>query len=122
MSLFLQFLRKRCLSRGLDCLLTLTCQFSLAPLMVELRGDQHDGEQDEPKGDEVGEPVARGKRTSLRGAGRSERSQQGQSNCHADLLAGGQEASGQSLLASIDARCRPNRGSREGQGEAQRGQ
>src|SRR5579864_6298879 len=85
LSLFLQFLRQQCISPGLDGLLTLTCQFSLARLVVELCGDQHDGEQDEPKGDEVGEPVARGKRTGLHGAGGGER---GQSNSRADLLAG----------------------------------
>jgi hypothetical protein len=69
--------------------------------VVELRGNQHDSDQDDPTGHQVGEPIAGGKRTGLSGVGRSERSQQGQSNCHAYLLAGGQQAPGQTLLASI---------------------
>jgi transposase len=40
------------------CLLTLTCQFGLARLVVELRGDQPYGDQDDPGGNEVGEPIA----------------------------------------------------------------
>src|SRR5258706_792226 len=117
LSLFLQFLRQQGISPGRNHLLTLTRQLGLARLVVELRGDQHHGEQDEPKGDEVGEPVARGKRTGLRGTGRGERGQQGQSNRCANLLAGGQQAPGQALLAPVDARRRPNGGGRQGQGD-----
>src|SRR5207244_12475484 len=80
LSLLLQFLRQRCISPGLDGLLTLTYQFGLARLVVELRGDQHDGDQNEPNGVVVGEPIARGKRTSLTGAGGAERGETGQSN------------------------------------------
>ncbi len=31
--------------------------------MVELRGDQHHGDQDDPSGDEVGETISRSERT-----------------------------------------------------------
>ena len=68
----------------------LTCQFGLTCLVVELCGDQHHGDQDEPNGHEEGKIIARGKRTGLRGAGRGERGQQSQSNRRTDLLAGGQ--------------------------------
>src|SRR5260370_39934744 len=84
LSLLLQFLRQRCISSGLDGLLTLTYQFGLARLVVELRGDQHDGDQNEPKGDAVGEPIASGKASRRRGAGRGERGQRGQSNLRAN--------------------------------------
>src|SRR5215471_782736 len=55
LSMFLQFLRQQCIGPRLDGLLALTCQFVLACLVVELRGNQHYGDQDDPSGHEVGE-------------------------------------------------------------------
>src|SRR2546430_5280850 len=114
LSMFLQFLRQQCISPGRSHLLMLTCQFDLTCLVVKLCSDQHHGDQDEPNGNEEGKIIAGGKRTGLRGAGGGERGQQGQSNSHADLLAGKQEAPGQTLLAPVDARRRTNGGCRQG--------
>ena len=57
------------ISPGLSRLLTLTSEFELAHLAVELRGDQHHCNQDNTGGNEVGETISRSKRTGLLGAG-----------------------------------------------------
>src|ERR1700680_1998353 len=62
---------------GLSRLLTLTSEFGLARCVVEFRGDQHQCDEDDTSGDEVGEPIARSKRTCLLRAGSGESSQEG---------------------------------------------
>ena len=97
----------------------LTCQFGLARFVVKLRGDQHQCDQDDPDGDEVGETKSRSKQTYLRRAGSGYRGQEGESDLQADLLAGCEQATGQALLAPIDARRRTDRGGRQGQSYSQ---
>src|SRR6266568_3883157 len=108
---------------GLSRLLTLKSEFGLARFVVELRGDQHHCDQDDTSGDEVGKTISRSKRAvCLLGAGSGYSGQEGESDRRADLLAGCEQATGQTLLAAIYARRRTDRGGRQGQSYSQGGQ
>src|SRR5260370_28982462 len=115
-------LAQQSVSPGLSRLLRLTCKFGLARFVVELRGDQHHCDQDDPSGDEVGETISRSERTCLPRVGSGDSGQEGESDRRAHLLPGCEQATGQTLLAPIDARCRTARRSWEGQSYSQGGQ